>query len=58
MIETNLAPSYVLVSAFAVPYSTSTFQFQAKIYDVVMVAPQSLSTLRLTVDNNNHVPTA
>ena len=47
---------YVLVSALAVPYSTNNIQFQAEIYDV-MVAPRSLSTLWLTVDNNN-VPTA
>ena len=46
----------VLVSALPVPYSTNTIQFQPEIYDV-MVAPRSLSTLRLTVDNNN-VPTA
>ena len=57
MTETNLAPSYVLVSALAVPYSISIFQFQAKMY-LVTVAPQSLSTLQLTVDNNNHVPAA
>ena len=46
---------YVLVSDLAVPYGTSTIQFQAKIYDV-MVA-RSFSTLWLSVDNNN-VPTA
>ncbi len=47
---------YVLVSALAVPYSTSTIQFQEEIYNV-MVASRSLSTLWLTVENSN-VPTA